>query len=303
MLSQVLNHLHIDDIEVDLTRLPKTDKYVSIGGIEVPLYGELLVGETYLQTKVSEAAMPYIKSISNLYKGLGVNNVTLENLISQLQVGKVLVNKYEDYTPDYDNLGYKEIKDLADKAGVKDYFTSPTLSIEGYPSESLIDIMRTYFDEWVNNGIPGNSALDMLNHVLQKLPVKRIVDQEVKEVDGDKLLSEVKLTWSDLHAFRLLDSRYFEALLLIFFRTGIKDYNPFDYMSVSSSEEALKTLMKETSKPEEVEEIKPNLNVQVDKKEGGDESCSLKPQKESLASTGTSKPAKQKEEKEIANKK
>jgi hypothetical protein len=112
----------------------------------------------------------------------------------------------------------------------------------------------------------------MANHILQKKPVKKVVNQKVIDVNADEILNAVKLTWGDLYLLKDVSEDQFSALILVYFRTGIKHFNPFEYMRGSDTEAALRVIEKEMN-PEK-EEVIANQNVQISTS-GGDEPAPL----------------------------
>lgn len=264
MLSKTLSALDIN-MSIELSRLPKTDKFVDISGVQVPLYGELLVGETELQAQVAHKALPILKSINKLYMALGNPNTRLSELIGQIQLGKVVTEVKEPVELDYDKLGYLELRELADKVGVQSQFLSTDILIDGQPSTVLLDLIIKYFSIWVNNGVTASDSVGMANFILAKKTVMRTVDDKVIEVDGTELLKNCGLTWDELLLFKELDSPTFTPLLIIYFRTGVDSFDPLMYLTSSQSEAVLRVLQKEiTPSNEEVEPVVANHNIQTD---------------------------------------
>ncbi len=279
MLLDIFTALNIN-IRPELDRLPSTDRYVDVAGIQVPLYGELLAGEEELRSQINQRVLPYLEGIKNLYESLGNPPTPLSDLISQLQLGKVIVCDWEPVELDYDLLGYRELRDLADRAGVQNVFMSIDLLIDGQKSLELLDLIIANYAAWVNNGIPVADSLTMANHILQKRPVRRMINQRLIDVDGTTLLSDNNLTWGDVFLFHDIDHQQFPALLLIFFRTGISHFNPLHLMLKSQAEAATQLLMAEYTPP--VEEVVVNANVQTQTTTKGDQ-----PPLESAESTAT----------------
>ena len=202
MLRQILDNLKLPTA-VDITKIPASNNnLLIIPDITIPLYGELLVGEKALLKKVNEAVTPFLVKLNKLLTLIGSPKMSdIGDLISQLQLGAVVVTKYKEVQVNYEELGHQELKDLADKAGVS-VFSSVSPIIDGEISTGLLDIFKKYLDAWFNNGIPGETALDMANSVLLKKTVLVPDMVETIEVNTSEVLAKSSLTWDDLYTLQ-----------------------------------------------------------------------------------------------------
>jgi hypothetical protein len=271
MLRQILDNLKLPTT-VDITKIPASSNNLAIiPDITIPLYGELLVGEKALLKKVNEAVTPFLVKLNKLLTLIGSPKMSdIGDLISQLQLGAVVVTKYKEVEVDYEELGHQELKDLADKAQVS-VFSSVSPIIDGEISTSLLDLFKQYLDSWFNNGIPGETALDMANSVLLKKTVLVPDVVETIEVNAAEVLAKSSLTWDDLYTLQETSSVYFTSLLLIYFRTGIIDFNPFEFLTLSEAESIVGKLTKEMqgeSEPIE-EQVLANANIEKQPQAGG----------------------------------
>jgi hypothetical protein len=246
MLRDVLNNLKIP-CDIDYTKCPESkDNLLIIPDILIPIYGQLLVGEQALLKTIEEKLSPFIIKVNNLLVALGnPASQDLDSLISQLQMGAIVIKTYKTVKVSYTKLGYTELRNLADKAGVE-FFNNTSPIIDGLVSTELLDIFNQYADIWFNNNIPGTTILDMANSILAKSPVLVQNDQvEIKQIDADKILEEVGLTWSDLQILKEASSPYFTSLLLVYFRTGVIDFNPFQFLPLAEADNVSKKLITE----------------------------------------------------------
>lgn len=271
MLRQILDNLKLPTA-VDITKIPASNNnLLIIPDISIPLYGELLVGEKALLKKVNEAVTPFLVKLNKLLTLIGSPKMTdIGDLISQLQLGAVIVTKYKKVEVNYEELGYQELKNLADKAGVV-VFSSVSPIIDGEISTSLLDLFKQYLDTWFNNGIPGETALDMANSVLLKKTVLVPDVVETIEVNAIEVLAKSSLTWDDLYILQETSSVYFTSLLLIYFRTGIIDFNPLEFLTLSEAEAIVGKLTKEMQgQSEPIEEtVIANANIEKQPQTGG----------------------------------
>jgi hypothetical protein len=255
MLRQVLDVLQIP-CDIDHTKCPDSDnKLLIIPQIYVPIYGQLLVGEQALLKKIEEKLHPFIIKINNLLKAIGnPASQDLDSLVSQLQMGAVAIKTYKTMEIDYDKMGYPVLKDLADRAGVA-LFNNTSPIIDGLVSTELLDIFSNYADTWFNNNIPGDTVLDMANAVLDKSTVL-VQDSNitVKQIDVEKTLKEVGLTWGDLQVLQESSSPYFTSLLLIYFRTGIIDFNPLEFLTLAEADNVAEKLISEIKGAKAIDE-------------------------------------------------
>jgi hypothetical protein len=271
MLRQILDNLKLPTT-VDITKIPASNNNLAIiPDITIPLYGELLVGEKALLKKVNEAVTPFLVKLNKLLTLIGSPKMSdIGDLISQLQLGAVVVTKYKEVEVDYEELGYQELKDLADKAGVS-VFSSVSPIIDGEISTSLLDLFKQYLDSWFNNCIPGETALDIANSVLLKKTVLVPDVVETIEVNAAEVLAKSSLSWDDLYTLQETSSIYFTSLLLIYFRTGIIDFNPLEFLTLSEAESIVGKLTKEMqgeSEPIE-EQVLANANIEKQPQAGG----------------------------------
>jgi hypothetical protein len=277
-IKKILERININPI-IDVNRIPTDAKsqIELLPGLSVPLYGELLVGERDLFKQVEDVVYPYFVKINNLVKAIGQPNIDIDNLFSQLQMGVVVSPVYKEIEVDYEKLGYSALTDLAERAGVK-LFMSTALLIDGEINSELTDILVNYKDIWFNNGISGSTALDMANSVLLKEPVYIFEKLETKEVDSAKLLEQTKLTWDDLYTLKGLTSDDFKALLIIYFRVGIGDFNPFEYMTQSGAANIIKQILAElpSNAIPESEAVVANLNNEKEPTKKGAKEAALK---------------------------
>lgn len=246
MLRQVLDILQIP-CDIDHTKCPDSnDKLLIIPQIYVPIYGQLLVGEQALLKKIEEKLHPFIIKVNNLLKAIGnPASQDLDSLVSQLQMGAVVIKTYKTVEIDYDKMGYAELRNLADRAGVT-LFNNTSPIIEGLVSTELLDIFSNYADTWFNNNIPGDTILDMANAILDKSTVLvQDSNTTVKEIDTEKTLKEVGLSWEDLRVLQDTSSPYFTSLLLIYFRTGVIDFNPFQFLTIAEAVNVSEKLISE----------------------------------------------------------
>jgi hypothetical protein len=265
MLSEVLNQIGLAtelSTAHEIERLPKTDKFIEIAGIQVPLYGELLVGESALFTKINQACAPTIAGIVKLYKSLRNTDQPLSALIPQLQVGRVSLPVVEEVNVDWDSLGYKELKELAARAGVTE-FRNFEVIIDGEVDTTLMEIAIKHVSAWFNNGITAPEVVGVVNKVLHKEKPLRVVSSEIIEVDTNTLLKECGLTWGDLYTFGSIDSEYFQALVIFGFRTGITSFNPFSFLSETVATQIKQALLAELPKVAKDEPIEENPNVRT----------------------------------------
>ena len=277
-IKQVLERININP-NIDINRIPADAKsqVELFPGLSVPLYGELLVGERDLFKQIEDVVYPYFVKINSLVKAIGQPNIDIDSLFSQLQMGVVVSPVYKEVEVDYKKLGYQELADLAERAGVK-IFMSTALLIDGEINSELTDILVKYKDVWFNNGISGSTALDMANSVLLKEPVYIFEKLETKEVDSAKLLEETKLTWDDLYTLKGLTSDDFKALLIIYFRVGIGDFNPLEYMTQSGAANIVKQILAElpSNAVPEGEAVAANLNNEKEPAKKGAKEAALK---------------------------
>jgi hypothetical protein len=264
MLRQVLDVLQIP-CNVDHTKCPESsNKLLIIPQIYIPIYGQLLVGEQALLKKIEEKLHPFIIKINNLLKAIGnPASQDLDSLVSQLQMGEVAVKTYKTVEIDYDKMGYPALKDLADRAGVI-LFNNTSPIIEGLVSTELLDIFSNYADIWFNNNIPGDTVLDMANAVLDKSTVLvQDTNITVKQIDAEKILKEVGLTWADLQIVQESSSPYFTSLLLIYFRTGIIDFNPLEFLTLAEADNVAEKLISEIKGVKAIDEpVVANKNIE-----------------------------------------
>jgi hypothetical protein len=264
MLRQVLDVLQIP-CDIDHTKCPDSDdKLLIIPQIYIPIYGQLLVGEQALLKKIEEKLHPFIIKINNLLKAIGnPSSQDLDSLVSQLQMGAVVIKTYITVEIDYDKMGYPVLKDLADRAGVT-LFNNTSPIIEGLVSTELLDIFSNYADIWFNNGIPGDTVLDMANAILGKLTVL-VQDSNitVKQINAEEVLREVGLTWADLQVIQETSSPYFTSLLLIYFRTGIIDFNPLQFLTLAEADNVAEKLINEIKEVKAIDEpVVANSNLE-----------------------------------------
>jgi hypothetical protein len=264
MLRQVLDILQIP-CDVDHNKCPESsNNLLIIPQIYVPIYGQLLVGEQALLKKIEEKLHPFIIKINNLLKAIGnPASQDLDSLVSQLQMGAVAIKTYKPVEIDYDKMGYPVLKDLADRAGVI-LFNNTSPIIEGLVSTELLDIFSNYADTWFNNSIPGDTVLDMANAVLDKSTVL-VQDSNitVKQIDAEKTLKEVGLTWADLQVLQETSSPYFTSLLLIYFRTGIIDFNPLEFLTLAEADNVAEKLISEIKGVKTIDEpVVANQNIE-----------------------------------------
>ena len=271
MLRQILDNLKLPTA-VDTTKIPASNNnLLIIPDISIPLYGELLVGEKALLKKVNESVTPFLVKLNKLLTLIGSPKMSdIGDLISQLQLGAVVVTKYKEIEVNYEELGYQELKNLADKAKVP-VFSSVSPIIDGEISTSLLDIFKQYLDSWFNNGIPGDTALDMANSVLLKKTVLVPDVVETIEVNATEVLAKSSLNWDDLYTLQETSSIYFTSLLLIYFRTGIIDFNPLEFLTLSEAESVVGKLTKEMQgESESIEEtVIANANIEKQPQTGG----------------------------------
>jgi hypothetical protein len=264
MLRQVLDVLQIP-CDIDHTKCPDSDsKLLIIPQIYVPIYGQLLVGEQALLKKIEEKLHPFLIKISNLLKAVGnPASQDLDSLVAQLQLGAVAIKTYKTVEIDYDKMGYLVLRDLADRAGVS-LFNNVSPIIEGLVSTELLDIFSNYADTWFNNSIPGATVLDMANAVLDK-SVVLIQDSniEIKQINAEEVLREVGLTWGDLQVIQETSSPYFTSLLLIYFRTGIIDFNPLQFLTLAEADNVVEKLISEIKGVKAIDEpVVANSNLE-----------------------------------------
>lgn len=271
MLRQILDNLKLPTA-IDITKIPPSNNnLLIIPDIAIPLYGELLVGEKALLKKVNEAVTPFLVKLNKLLTLIGSPKMSdIGDLISQLQLGAVVVTKYKKVEVNYEELGYQELKDLATKAQVS-VFSSVSPIIDGEISTALLDLFKQYLDSWFNNGMPGDTALDMANSVLLKKTVLVPDVVETIEVNAGEVLAKSSLTWDDLYTLQETSSVYFTSLLLIYFRTGIIDFNPLEFLTLSEAESIVGKLTKEMQgEPEPIEEqVIANTNIEKQPQTGG----------------------------------
>jgi hypothetical protein len=96
----------------------------------------------------------------------------------------------------------------------------------------------------------------------------------LKEVDSEKLLKELDLTWDDLYLLEVISKDEFIANLLIFVRTGVGAFSVLNYVTVTEKDEFIR-LLKQEVQPEE-EPVLVNDNVQTTKEEVNEEDTVLK---------------------------
>jgi hypothetical protein len=255
MLKQVLDLLQIP-CNIDHTKCPESsNKLLIIPQIYVPIYGQLLVGEQALLKKIEEKLHPFIIKVNNLLKAIGnPASQDLDSLVSQLQMGAVAIKTYKTVEIDYDKMGYPVLKNLANRAGVV-LFNNTSPIIDGLVSTELLDIFSNYADIWFNNNIPGDTVLDMANAVLDKSSVL-VQDSNVtvQQIDAEKTLKEIGLTWADLQVLQEASSPYFTSLLLIYFRTGIIDFNPLEFLTLAEADNVAEKLIREITSVKAIDE-------------------------------------------------
>ena len=274
MINKILESLKITEV-VDLTKIPQSSNVLNIAGLEVPLYGELLGIEQLFFTTINNAIKPYQVKLDQLKTVLDLNSLDLDSLIPQLQIGKIISNVYSEIPVDYDKLGYKELRELADKAGVE-VFSNIYPTIDGEPSMGLVNVAQAYYEKWINNNLVdlNPTLVDICNHILLKKPVRQITDVTLKEVDAEKLLKELELSWDDLYLLESLNKDEFIANLLIFVRTGVGAFSVLNYVTITEKDEYIRLLKLEVYPEEEV--VLANDNVQTTTQEATEEDTVLK---------------------------
>lgn len=270
MITDILAELNLS-FESDISKLPTPKNYLDIGcGLQVPLYGSPLGGEIDTLTKVSVAIAPSLVKLTKLSIALGTRITSLTDLIMQLQIGQVIVEVKEELKLDDELTGYLPLEGLAKECGLTT-FTGYFPLVGKEPTDRLVDIINQYVSIWINNGVPGDTGLEKANYILSRKPLFITTGQEIKTLDGQKLLDDCGITWEDLYSLDFINQPEFKALLCIYFRTGIGNFNPFQYCTPADFTKFLTVLELETNLNASTnQEIITNENVETQATGGGD---------------------------------
>lgn len=248
--------------------LPTPISYLDIAGVPVPLFGGILAGEMKLLEKLVTLQNDTLAGVSTLLKIIGGDEYTTTPEIQRA----VRVGQYQSYLTTvakvtWTKLGQTELFNAAQKQGVS-YF-SASISPDG--DETVQEIIEKYFDTWIEAGYAPRSGVELANLVLNKQPPVKREAGPLVEFDYEEALKQSGLTWIDIDSLEDLLNPDVPYLLIIKFRTGLGQFNPFDYVPYAQKAglvEELKRELSSQSVPPPV--VASNANVEVDK-EGGEQ--------------------------------
>jgi hypothetical protein len=261
MISQILTSLKIS-LPPKPPTLPDSKRTTKVLGFDVPLYGELLMGEAEVLRDVAQRAQILSAGITKIERVLGVPNIPIDQLYSILQLGVVeRVSSYRAVEIDYSINGYAELLDVATRAGIKEFTTSivslPVVASDGGNSEGKPEIPATYEEFnlsslierclpiWINQGYTADHPLAIATKVLNKEPVLVPDESELHQFDSEKLLSDIGLTWEQAWVLPQLLRPEFIPELILACRIGDIGYSPLQFMTQSEKEEVILQLLRE----------------------------------------------------------
>jgi hypothetical protein len=223
-----------------ITQLPKTENYLTIGSVELPLYGGILAGEIKLLESLVSLQSSMFSKLGSLLSLIGADQQSSVSEICQaLRVGSYRPYKTTQVKVAWPKFGQPELQAIATERGVE--FFTETVTGEDRRVQNIIEAQWTL---WSDAGFLGG-GLEMANAVLSKqAPFSRVV-QEVVTFNGEDVLLQAGLTWSDIQNLDMLLDSDVPFLLIVKFRLGIGQYNIFDYVTQASKPLIIEALKKE----------------------------------------------------------
>jgi hypothetical protein len=173
---------------------------------------------------------------------------------------------------DWKKLGQPELAKIAAELNLE-VFTSTIIGED----RRVQDIVENFYSAWLEVGYVAASGLELVNLVLTKQAPYKVEEGELIKFDPDEILANASITWDELNILDTLLNVDLPYLLIIKFRTGIGQYNIFDYLPLAERKRVIDALKVELSTSPKVETppVAENPNVETTTTEGGAEAANL----------------------------
>ena len=268
-ITELIAKFHGSLFVPELDRLPAPTATVSIGGLIVPLYFQIIGIEAQLieerqvllddlGRKIDEMLVVFDKAIPSK----APKQVRIKNLLDAYATGSYRSSVHQEVPFDLKLAGVSEAIDLATKFGVSQFKSYYPVK-DGEVSKDLVNLVNKYDDIWIDNLVDGDTTLDRLNAVLAQKPFIKLG----KVVSQTVTVNEDVLSLDDVRTYQALTDKYYYLRMFKYTRTGnaneFFDYSPVNEISAYLT--AIYNELKpdpEVSKNIEAEYLKSNSKVE-----------------------------------------
>lgn len=288
-IPNVIDRLLGESFQPNPALLLDTDRFAEIGGLEIPLYSDLLGQEAQI-VQAMRTAVDGIESkidavvdrYDAIYPSKASKATRRQRVVESYHTKTYITSEVTEIPFDPETIGYTALVELAAKLGIS-RFMSYAVVLNGEIVSDFNDIITDCDDYWINIGVQGVLPIDRANAVLNGLPFHTYAEGKTYPIDQ---IDESILTYADIDFYHTIVDPVFTIYAIVYVRTG--NASQFlDYMPLKKVQAFVAEIEAELA---DNPAIQTNAEVPIVESKGEGENPPL----ESVKNTGTSpsKPAK-----------